>query len=374
MFESFVGERLRLARTMKGYTLQDVGDAVFASRQSIHQYEGDARTPPDDVVGALAEFLGVTIDFFYMPLSGDVKAEQCHFRKRKTTPAVVTNRVLSYSTVLEQLVGILHDNLELPENRFNLIESTKIPELTAPIIEKIAEGARKYWGLPHDAPIDNMIDVAENAGAIVTCFDSVSDKVDALSVDRKYPIIIRNNAKESVCRLRFDIAHECGHLVMHNGIETGCKRTEKEADMFASAFLFPRDAFAVEFPSCLTPRGISWNRLYDLKQRWKMSARAIVYRAHFLGFISAQQYRSANVWFSKTGQTKSERGDDLIPIETPHVINQAIEILRDDLGINFYMLSKKLGVTPETLSEITGIEQTSTVESPFDDVVVPFNF
>lgn len=374
MFESFVGERLRLARTMKGYTLQDVGDAVFASRQSIHQYEGDARTPPDDVVGALAEFLGVTIDFFYMPLSGDVKAEQCHFRKRKTTPAVVTNRVLSYSTVLEQLVGILHDNLELPENRFNLIESTKIPEFTAPIIEKIAEGARKYWGLPHDAPIDNMIDVAENAGAIVTCFDSVSDKVDALSVDRKYPIIIRNNAKESVCRLRFDIAHECGHLVMHNGIETGCKRTEKEADMFASAFLFPRDAFAVEFPSCLTPRGISWNRLYDLKQRWKMSARAIVYRAHFLGFISAQQYRSANVWFSKTGQTKSERGDDLIPIETPHVINQAIEILRDDLGINFYMLSKKLGVTPETLSEITGIEQTSTVESPFDDVVVPFNF
>lgn len=374
MCEFFVGERLRLARTLKGYTLQDVGDAVSASRQSIHQYEGEARTPPDDVVGALAEFLGVSVDFFYMPLSGDVKAEQCHFRKRKTTPAVVANRVLSYSTVLEQLVGILHQNLDLPENRFNLIDADKIPELSAPIVEKIAEGARKFWGLPLDAPIDDMIDVAENAGAIVTCFDGVSEKVDALSVNRKYPIIIRNNAKSSVCRLRFDIAHECGHLIMHNGIETGCKQTEKEADMFASAFLFPREAFAVEFPSCLTQRGISWNRLYDLKQRWKMSARAIIYRAHFLGFITAQQYRSANVWFSKTGQTKGERRDELIPIESPHVMNQAIEVLESDLGITFDMLARKLGVTIETLSEITGIEYSPQVVSPFDDVVVPFNF
>ncbi|MCH1928756.1 XRE family transcriptional regulator [Shewanella sp. A25] len=374
MSEYFVGERLRLARTLKGYTLQDVGEAVSASRQSIHQYEGEARTPPDDVVGALAEFLGVTIDFFYMPLFGDVKAEQCHFRKRKTTPVVVANRVLSYSTVLEQLVGILHQNLDLPENRFNLIEADKIPDLTAPIVEKIAEGARKFWGLPPNAPIDDMIDVAENAGAIVTCFDGVSDKVDALSVNRKYPIIIRNNAKESVCRLRFDIAHECGHLIMHNGIETGCKQTEKEADMFASAFLFPREAFAVEFPACLTPKGISWNRLYDLKQRWKMSAKAIVYRAHFLGFITAQQYRSANVWFSKTGQTKSERRDELIPTETPHVLNQSIEVLASDLAITFDMLSRKLGLTVETLSEITGVEYTSKQISPFDDVVVPFNF
>ena len=219
-----------------------------------------------------------------------------------------------------------------------------------------------------------MIDVAENAGAIVTCFDGVSDKVDALSVNRKYPIIIRNNAKSSVCRLRFDIAHECGHLIMHNGIETGCKQTEKEADMFASAFLFPREAFAAEFPSCLTQRGVNWNRLYDLKQRWKMSARAIIYRAHFLGFITAQQYRSANVWFSKTRQIKGERRDELIPIETPHVMNQAIEVLDSDLGVTFDILARKLGVTIETLSEITGIEYSPKVVSPFDDVVVPFNF
>ena len=374
MSNYFIGERLRLARTLKGYTLQEVGEAVSSSRQSIHQYEGEARTPPTDVVNALAEFLGVHVEFFYMSISGDVRQEQCHFRKRKTTPVVVANRVLSYSTILEQLVGILHQSLELPENQFNLINSNKIPELSAPIIEKIAEGARTHWGLHRTAPIDNMIDVAENAGAIVTCFDGISDKVDALSVNRKYPIIIRNKAKESTCRLRFDVAHECAHLIMHNGIETGCKRTEKEADMFASAFLFPRSAFAIEFPTCLTPRGISWPKLYALKNRWKMSAKAIVYRAHFLGFITAQQYRSANVYFSKSGQVKNEKGDELIPIEMPHVMNQAILILENDLGIDFKMLASKLGITSKTLSEITGIEYNSKPDSTSFDVVVPFNF
>ncbi|WP_234418447.1 XRE family transcriptional regulator [Dongshaea marina] len=259
---AFYGERLRLARLLNGYTLQELGDAVAVSRQSIHQYESDIRAPADDVWNALAEFLRVAPNFFGLPLSGDVKPEQCHFRKRQTTPAGVKNRVQAYSTTLEQLVTELHNYLDLPENRFNLIDNDKIPELTPPVIEKIAEGARVRWGLTPDAPIDNMINVVENQGAIVTYFDGVSDKIDALSVNRKYPIIIRNTAKESVCRMRFDLAHECGHLIMHNGLETGCKKTEREADAFASAFLFPRESFAREFPSCIAARGGLTGRKY----------------------------------------------------------------------------------------------------------------
>ena len=53
----FYGERLRLARLLKGYTLQELGDAVCVTRQSIHQYESDVRAPADDVRNALAEFL-----------------------------------------------------------------------------------------------------------------------------------------------------------------------------------------------------------------------------------------------------------------------------------------------------------------------------
>jgi Zn-dependent peptidase ImmA (M78 family)/transcriptional regulator with XRE-family HTH domain len=374
MLDRFYGDRLRLARLLKGYTLQEVGEAVHASRQYINQLEGGAKTPSLDVLNAIAEFLKVTSDFFSIQRSGDVKFEQCHFRKRRTTPVGVANRVLAYSTILEHLVEELNEQLDLPENSFNFVDTGAIEELSAPVIEKIAEVARERWGLTVDAPIDNMVEVAENVGAVVTYFDGVSDKVDALSVNRKYPLIIRNSAKASICRMRFDLAHECGHLLMHEGIETGCPQTEKEADMFASAFLFPRKAFAREFPKCIRGSAIDWNEVYRLKQRWKVSARAIIYRSHFLGFINAQQYRAANIWFSKTRQTKSERGDELIPEETPHILVYAMELLNTELGISFEMMAAKLGVTPETLSDVTGIPWKTAKVSEFNDVVVPFKF
>ncbi len=375
MSVTFIGERLRLARLLKGCTLQELGEAVSVTRQSIHQYESDVRAPANDIKNALAEFLRVSPGFFGLSLSGDVKPEQCHFRKRQTTPVGVKNRVQAYSTILEQLVAELHEHLDMPENRFNLVDNNNMPELTPPVIEKIAEGARLRWKLTPDAPIDNMINVMENQGAVITSFDGVSDKVDALSVNRKFPIVIRNTAKESVCRMRFDLAHECGHLVMHDGVETGCKKTEREADTFASAFLFPRQSFAREFPACIGTKGqINWKEVYKLKLRWKVSARAIIYRAHFLGFINAQQYRSANVWFSQTRQSRQERYDDQMPLEEPHVLGDSLDLLKEHLGITFEMLSEKLGVSPELLSDISGVKYVPKSFDSFDDVVVPFNF
>ncbi len=52
------------------------------------------------------------------------------------------------------------------------------------------------WGLGL-GPISNMMRVVENAGAIVSFFSGVSERVDALSIDRQRPMIIRSEAKPS---------------------------------------------------------------------------------------------------------------------------------------------------------------------------------
>ena len=175
--------------------------------------------------------------------------------------------------------------------------------------------------------------------------------------------------------MRFDLAHECGHLVMHDGIETGCKQTEREADAFASAFLFPRKSFASEFPTCLNFDGsINWKKVYELKVRWKVSAKAIIFRAHFLGFINAQQYRNANVWFSQTRQTRQEKFDDILQMEEPHILKESIIVMKEQLGITFEMMADKLGVKPVLLASVTGMEYKETTSDIYDDVVVPFNF
>ena len=223
-------------------------------------------------------------------------------------------------------------------------------------IEEAAEACREHWGLGLDTPIQNITNVLEGSGIVITTFSGVSEKVDALSINRRHPIIIRNSAKESPCRLRFDLAHECGHFVLHNGVETGDSVRESEADRFASAFIFPRTSFVREFPRhFIANREISWKPLYDLKMRWGMSLRALIYRAHFLKIISSQQYRAANIRLNKSGQSKVERYDERIEKETPELLKSSIEILGGELGISFHKIAENLNITSGMLSIITGM-------------------
>jgi len=353
--KKFLGEKLRLARLLNGFTQQELGKKVCASRQYIHQLEGD-KHPSGDVLAALCEALYVREPFFYTSLNNDVKFEQCHFRKRKTTPVNLANRVCAYSTIFEQLISYLNKYLELPSPNFlhPHCDSVNFQNVE---IEKIAEKYRDHWGLGINTPIKSMTRTLEAAGVIITSFSGVSEKVDALSLNRKYPIIIRNEAKDSPCRLRFDLAHECGHFALHDGIETGDTITEAEADKFASAFLFPRSTFVKEFPRSFMPfKETSWGPIYKLKQRWGMSLKAIIYRAHYLNIINAQQYRAANIRLSRTGQTKKEKFDEAVPLERPELLKFSLNMIETQVGITFVQIAHKLCIYPKMLSIITGIQ------------------
>ena len=317
--EKPIGGQLRLARMAWGYSLDEVGAAVHSTRQYIHQLETGAKNPSLDMVIVLSEVLGVRGGYFQQISSAPVTPEQCHFRKQQTTPVSITSQVLARGTLLDAFVSKLDSVLELPKVNF-----PDIPATSGDDVEAVAEACRRYWNLGLVAPITNMMRAVENAGAVVTYFSGVSERVDALSMDRPRPIIVRSAAKESLCRLRFDLAHECGHLVMHRGIHTGDQLTEEQANRFASAFLLPRAGFLKEFP-----RGklLNWPAMYQMKKRWKVAVRAIVRRALDLQLITASQYRSANIHLVKSGQAKQERFDDVLPMEEPELMNSALAAL-----------------------------------------------
>lgn len=366
----FYGEKLRLARLINGFKQQELGDLVSVSRQYVHQIESGLKTPGDDVLLALCESLYVQPRFFQTPLGNDVKFEQCHFRKRRTTPVGLAHRAMAFSTIFEALVLHIKDNLELPSANIPQAKSVGA-QYSSDEIERAAEKCRKEWGLGLTAPISRMTRALENAGIMITHFSGVSEKVDALSVNRHSPIIVRNTSKESYCRMRFDLAHECGHFVLHDGIETGDIDTESEANRFASAFIFPRSAFKSEFPDMSSKKRIDWSKIYSLKVRWGMSARSIVYRANQLGLLSARQYRSANVYLNKTGQSKIERYDDLIQPEIPELLKDSLTLMREELGIGINHIADTLGVSVRLLQEVTGL--VSELESGSENVV-PVNF
>lgn len=344
------GEQLRLARLARGYSLEEVGERVGATRQFIHQLETGARSASDDLIAALADELGVTPTFLAEPIPSTVRPEQCHFRGHITRPASITSQVLARGTLLDKFVAALEEHLELPAVSF-----PDLPSASAEEIEQTAEEARRYWGLGTTGPITSMMRVVENAGAVVTYFGDLSERVDAFSMDRRRPIIVRSSLKESLCRQRFDFAHECGHLIMHRGMQTGDRTTEDQAHRFASAFLFPRGAVLREFPR---GRTINWRALFQLKLRWKMSVRALVRRGYDLGLLSPAQYRTANIHLVKTGQARIETydTDGSLPIELPELLPSAIAALESAVHGGALALGWQVGFAPAMLELVTGSE------------------
>lgn len=344
------GEQLRLARLAHGYSLEEVGERVGATRQFIHQLETGARSASDDLVAALADELGVTPAFLAEPIPSTVRPEQCHFRGHITRPASVTSQVLARGTLLDKFVAAVEEHLELPEVSF-----PDLPAATAEQIERAAEDARRYWGLGTTGPIISMMRVVENAGAVVTYFRDLSERVDAFSMDRRRPIIVRSSLKESLCRQRFDFAHECGHLIMHRGTQTGDRATEEQAHRFASAFLFPRGAVLREFPR---GRTINWRALFELKLRWKISVRALIRRGYDLGLLSPAQYRTANIHLVKSGQAKVEMydADGTLPIEQPELLPSAMVALEGAVSGGAVAVGRQVGFGRAMLELVTGAE------------------
>lgn len=343
------GEQLRLARLAHGLSLEALGDKVGATRQYLHLLETGARTPSNELVLALCDVLGVTSDFLAKPIASTVRPEQCHFRGHITRPASITSQVLARGTMLDRFVSQLEKYVDLPEVSF-----PDIPVSSSEEIEAAAEKARIHWGLGLDTPIVSMVRVVENAGAIVTYFGDLSERVDAFSMDRRRPILVRSSLKESLCRQRFDFAHEVGHLIMHRGIQTGDRETENQAHRFASSFLFPRRAFLQEFPR---GKKLDWISLYRLKLRWKMSVRAMVKRAYDLRLLSPAQYRTANIHLVKSGQAKVERYDEdqRMPVEQPELLPTAMEHVNSLVYGGVIEVGQEIGFERSTVELVSGI-------------------
>jgi Zn-dependent peptidase ImmA (M78 family) len=186
--------------------------------------------------------------------------------------------------------------------------------------------------------------------------------VDALSITSKRPVIVRNDAKESPFRLRFDMAHELGHLVLHDGLTTGDRKTEAEANRFAAAFLMPRSTFMKAFPR----RGsrIDWAGLSEMKMEFKATKAAILYRARSLGILDDYQYKGAIITMKNRGESISEVEDKFIVSEAAEVLPAAMKILADSHKITHQDLAANIGVTPSFLSQIVPTNVEATKPSP----------
>jgi Zn-dependent peptidase ImmA (M78 family)/transcriptional regulator with XRE-family HTH domain len=350
----FNGAELRLARVFRGLALEDVGEQVDKTRQYLHRLETGQTAPTEALIAQLADALDVEPAFFNGPPAPAIADEQIHFRKLFTTRAAVRQITIARAELFGRLVGYLDGHLKLPPVRIPAVDDAR----SANDVERAAERCRSEWGLGF-GPIEHVTRLAENVGAVVTSFRIVSKEVDALSVALKRPIIVRNEAKPSACRQRFDVGHELGHFVLHQGRVTGDRVTEIEAHRFAGALLVPRSMMMKLFPRPKWSR-LDWTGLRDFKLTWKVSKAALLYRARQLDLINDDQYRSGFITLKRTGEAITEREDALVPGEAPELVERAFSVLAAKKHVQPVQIAAALHIRLPLLEDLVGFPLTGS--------------
>ena len=211
-------------------------------------------------------------------------------------------------------------------------------------IEQIARDVRRAWFIPN-GPIKNLAHYAEKAGCIIFVADLGKTPIDGLSINfPDTPPCIFLKKDQPPDRMRLTLAHEIGHLIMH---QVPNNHMENEAYAFASALLMPRE----DIYNYLINIHKDLEQLASLKKYWKVSMQAIARRAYELGAISEYNYRSIMIQFSSRHWRIQEPVHLDIYSDTPETINQILNLHREGLGYSIDELAELVCMRPDEMKE-----------------------
>lgn len=190
--------------------------------------------------------------------------------------------------------------------------------------------------------------LVERAGIIIgtSKFGGASVSGVTFRVPGKPPLILLN-ALHPGDRLRFTLAHEIGHLVMH---KFPTPDMEDEANEFASAFLMP----AADIRAAFRGRKINLQLLAALKPEWKVAMQALLMRASALKIIGSNHSRYLWQQISGRGWRLREPADVDFPAEVPTIMSSIITTHLDSLGYTLADLTRLLRIHGGEFAEMYG--------------------
>ena len=313
---SGLGETLLVARKAQGLTQDDVCDMLDIKQATLSRYENDQRVPDEDTLAKFASIYGVTVDFLrYGQRMQGALAIDSHMRRQKTTKASLWRRLEARLNMYRLHSSLLFEEVSLRSN--NLIP-TFDPEETEPAAAALM--TRAQWKMPI-GPVLHLTRWLEAAGCIVIEEDFGTTRVDGLSQwIGDHPVILINS-RLPTDRKRLTLAHELGHLAMHNSMVSA--DMELEANAFAAEFLLPVHVIRPEL------RNLTLGKLIDLKREWSVSMQAILERAHRLGTVGARERAAFYKLLNARGWKVREPASDELPVERPELAQEIGSRMRE---------------------------------------------
>ncbi len=325
----FNGSRIKSARLYNGLTVEELAEKLNVSKQAISQYENNQTDPPLGKGFTLSQVLHFPIDYFIRESNVDVKIGTTYFRALLRTNSKARAQQKSRLEHIAIIYAFLNQYVDFPELDLPKSELEKKPK-------EAAIALRRYWGLG-DEPINNITELLESKGILITMLDTDTNDIDAFSQREEingkevYIVAVSKN-KNSAARFQFDIAHELGHIMLHEWSENielldrvQFKNREKEANEFASEFLLPTFAYkrdTIDFSNNI-------DSYIRLKRKWKVSIAAMAYKNRELGIITQRQYQYLLSVINKNNMRINEPLDNILPISEPSMFNDAVSLLID---------------------------------------------
>lgn len=358
----FNGERLKSARKYRGKTIKDLAEDIGVSKQAISQFENGKSAPLFETLIKIVNNLKFPRDYFYEKDEVNIQLGNTYFRALSKMTKKEENIQKEKTKLIGKIFNFLNEYIEFPE--------LNLPEFKEDMgIEDMAMKLRDYWGLGEE-PIKDMVYLLEKNGMIITSMNTNTDTIDAYSQQQningvKYFIVVLGNDKYSAARRQFSLAHELGHIIMHDGFldiedltREEIRNMENEAHAFASAFLLPKNGFTRDVS--MYPTDLNYYK--QLKKKWRASISAMLVRANHLGILTNGSYQVAMKKISKLGWRKREPLDDTLIMSKPTVLNRAIDILLDNdildvKGILLEMSNMGLTLPPEEIEDLLGLKK-----------------
>jgi len=253
---------------------------------------GSASEPAPETVAAIAAALDFPRAFFHGEECNELTPEAVSFRSLSTLSARQRDAALAAGAIAFEIHDWIASRFTLPQPQ--LLDLRHEDPLAA------ADAMRSHWGIG-TKPIAHMIKLLEAKGVRVFALAEQHKNVDAFSCwHGEIPFIFLNTFK-SAERSRFDAAHELGHLGLHVHGGNAGRDVEREADIFASAFLVHRGDLISHIG-----RVKSLDQLVIAKKRWGVSVAALARTAFNSGLLSDWHYRDLCRHMSMLGYRTNE--------------------------------------------------------------------
>ncbi|WP_200286239.1 ImmA/IrrE family metallo-endopeptidase [Rhabdochromatium marinum] len=328
---------------------------IERSSSTISKWEKGDQLPEIKTHNQLSLCLGFPAAWFLKPVPsyGDFVT---FFRSNASVTKEAQRIALIRLKWLNETSHAMQQWIDWPSINLPVINKTDHKTISDEEIERIALQTRECWKLGL-GPISDVLLAMENAGIICTREELGFSRMDGASrwfeTDQR-PYVFLAADKANGVRSRFDAAHELAHLILHKNVDGPefFKRhpeLERQAHLFASAFLLPAESFAAEITRP------SLDTFVALKPRWKVSIAAMIMRCRQLGIVD-ESY-ATRLWknYSARGWRKGEPIDDQIPFEPARLLPRAVDLVVSRGGLTKESVLSAVGLSPTDSESLCGL-------------------